>query len=64
MAVQVGTATFVNPAAALDILDGLVALAESGRDGWPAAGAAGPSRPCPLQGSNLRQPVKSRLLCR
>ena len=34
VAVQVGTATFVNPAAALDILDGLVALAERDGTAW------------------------------
>ena len=48
-AVQVGTATFANPAAALAILDGLVALAERGGARWlgeprgPAGSAVPPA---------------------
>ena len=44
VAVQVGTATFVNPAAALDVLDGLVALAERDGTAW-GGGRRGGDRP-------------------
>jgi dihydroorotate dehydrogenase (NAD+) catalytic subunit len=48
-AVQVGTATFVTPGAALDVLDGLASVAERAGVGWL---------------TDLRGPARSAMPCR
>jgi len=50
-AVQVGTATFVNPAAALEVLDGLLALALRSGIGWPPGRPGGAVRAVPCRPS-------------